>query len=49
MYDLVCVRVAPMHHRPVALNEQLRALDAHFLDTGAVSRESAAATETDGR
>lgn len=38
-YDLVRVRVSPMHHRSEADNEALCELEAHFQRTGSVSLE----------
>jgi len=35
-YDLVKVRVAPMHHQSESINEKLRDLEAEFRETGEV-------------
>ncbi|MFB6111749.1 MAG: hypothetical protein ABEJ35_04340 [Halobacteriaceae archaeon] len=40
-YDLVRVRAAPMHHQSAAINEELGALEATYLETGEVAVESA--------
>ena len=38
-YDLVRVRVAPMHHQHESIGEQLAELEETFLETGAVAHE----------
>lgn len=38
-YDLVRVRAAPMHQESDAVNEQLRSLEAEFIETGTVLDE----------
>ncbi|WP_226022635.1 hypothetical protein [Halomicrobium salinisoli] len=42
-FDLVSVRVAPMHQRDVAINGRLEQLEEQFLETGEVTVEDAAA------
>lgn len=38
-YDLVRVRVAPMHHQHESIGEQLEELEEAFLETGSVTHE----------
>ncbi|MFP9192648.1 hypothetical protein [Natronosalvus vescus] len=40
-YDLVCVRLAPMHHQSQSIDERLAKLEAGFLETGSVTDDGA--------
>jgi hypothetical protein len=45
-YDLVRVRVDPMHNRAGEINERLRGLEETYLETGEIPAESANDTES---
>lgn len=44
-YDLVRVRVDPMHHQSASINEKLQQLEAQFQDTGEIPRDVTASSD----